>query len=86
MLQRMRKVAAELSINVIIIAVLALVILAILIYLSSSKLGDFREAVDDCPNTEQNCVDVPSACPGPAVPMKCDVNNPKRQMYCCMQT
>jgi hypothetical protein len=79
---RIHKRGAELSINVIIIAVLALLILAILIYLTAGKLQSFRTGIESCSG---QCVDEASACGDQAaVPMRCDVQAPKETKFCCV--
>lgn len=80
----MQKRGAELSINVIIVAVLGLLVLLVLIFVVSGKLGDFRRSVDTCPS--QQCVGAAKLCNDPsypvAIPMDCDANAPGQE-YCC---
>ena len=77
--------AQGLSINTIIIAVLGLLILVVLIFISTGKLGDFRTSVEQCGSGI--CEETSTACEQrgmAAEPKKCDADAPKQTKYCCI--
>jgi hypothetical protein len=81
----MNKKGVELSINVIVITVIALIILVILVFMTSGKLKSFIAGTDSCPPA--NCKVTADACESQgkaAIPMRCDVNKPKEQKFCCV--
>jgi len=59
------KKGAELSLNVIVIAILVLIVLAILIFILSNKIGGFREGVDSCTDKGGKCNQL--NCNGPII-------------------
>ena len=73
------------SINVIIVAVLALLVLVVLIFATQGKLRSFIRGTESCDQDKCFHVDTPGQC-GPqeaAVPMRCLRDQPGEQAYCC---
>ena len=61
----MKRKAQGLSMNVIIIAALALIVLVVLSIIFVGKAGDFRKRSDQCENSGGTCIDnEPGACEG----------------------
>ncbi|MFT4310170.1 MAG: hypothetical protein ACMXYC_00910 [Candidatus Woesearchaeota archaeon] len=67
----MNKKAVEMSMNVIIAAVLLLIILAVLTFIVVGRLGDFRQSTESCAGS---CILFQATCPEAMpikIPMRC---------------
>ena len=89
------KKAQGLSMNVIIIAALALIVLVILAVIFMNRMGQVVTEADSCTNNGGRCVADKEDCDGPyenAKPLDTrgyicpgrDINNPSDNEYCCV--
>lgn len=63
----MNKKAIELSMNLIIITVIALLVLVVVIYIFGSRSSQFSTGLSDCATKQGSCVLSSSSCPGPII-------------------
>lgn len=61
---RLEKKGAELSVNLIIVAILALLVLVIMSLIFTGRIGIFRKSVDSCTSFGGSCVGDASMCAG----------------------
>ncbi|MCX8147064.1 MAG: hypothetical protein N3D84_01205 [Candidatus Woesearchaeota archaeon] len=80
----------DLSINIIIIAAIALVIFVVLLLIFSGRMGLFTRSIEKCQGT---CVKTAAECPGPyskIIEGGCDLNGDGKYTtkaddgYCCV--
>ena len=81
----MNKKGAELSMNVIIIAALALVVLVIIIALFVGKMNIFTKQSDTCINNGGRCVEDEKDCIGPYENIQSGPNyRCEKDRFCCV--
>ena len=78
---------AELSLSIIVMAVIALLILIVLSYITLKGTGNFSVGVNSC-NSGEECVVDKAACEIPfkydvAVPKSCRTQSEVKGKYCC---
>jgi len=78
---------AELSLNIIVMAVIALLILIILVFITLRGTGNFSEGVNSCP-TGDYCAQQDSECDigiryDVAIPRSCETEGGAKGNYCC---
>ncbi len=79
------KKAQGLSMNVIIIAALALIVLVILAVVFMGKMGPWVTETDSCVNNGGRCVDLKSECTGPYEEIRTGRNyGCPEDKYCCI--
>ncbi len=61
---RLGKKGAELSVNLIIVAILALLVLVVMAMIFTGRIGLFRERIDSCASLGGKCVVDTSMCAG----------------------
>lgn len=84
MLNMKSKKGAEIALNVIIVAVIGLLVLAIVIYIFAGKTQLFTSGSEACSTKQGTCIDITEPCSGPIQPAKdCDERDPP--MKCCVK-
>jgi flagellar basal body-associated protein FliL len=78
----MNKRAAELSLTMIIVAVVLLLVLAVVGFIFFKGTNTFQKGVSDCSGECQSHANCPEEYPV-AVPMKCLYNGDEQGTYCC---
>ncbi len=80
-LGKMNKKAQGLSMNIIIIAAIALIVLVVLAVIFIGKAKSFSGSVGDCKQKGGDCIPEDEACDGPVLgKMDC----PEERPVCCM--
>lgn len=69
--------AQGLSLQTIVISILALIVLAVIIFVFSGKMGDVKTGLDDCESKGGECDTI--NCKGPKIENTKDCNE-----YCCI--
>ena len=78
---------AELSLSIIVMAVVALLILIVLSYITLNGAGNFTEGVNSC-NAGERCVEDKNECDIPNdydtyIPKSCKTSSGVKGSYCC---
>jgi hypothetical protein len=80
----MDKKGAELALNAIIIAVLALLVLLVMAFIFTGKTQIFSQGTDACATKQGSCVDMAERCSGPIINAKdCADKDPPQK--CCVK-
>ena len=78
----------ELSLSIIVMAVIALLILVVLSYITLNGTGNFAEGVGAC-NVNEQCVELASECRALdydlARPSSCKTGSGEKGGYCCQR-
>ncbi len=61
---QLKKKGADLSVNLIIVAILALLVLVVMSLIFTGRIGMFRKSVDSCASLGGSCVMDESVCSG----------------------
>ncbi len=75
------KKAQGLSLQTIVISILALIVLAVILFVFSGKIGDVKTGLDSCKEKGGKCVtSYDASCSGPVIKTK----DPECSGYCCI--
>ena len=74
-----------LSLNVIVMAILAIIVLAVISFMLIKGTNDFGDGTSTCPGGTDNCVFTISECDDrPYVSRTCDMGGSQTGNYCCI--